>query len=233
MKNFKNVFKISLLSLCLGGTMLTSCKKDDADTIAPTITLNGNSTVYVQKGQPYSDAGAVGSDNVDGTITVTATGATTVNTAVVATYTITYSGKDKAGNAASEQKRIVYVVEFNNVLFDVHDVLTSTDTALNGPYDYVATTTTSTSTNNKLTIANFGGLGTSVYFDCTWAGDKMTLNGSLTITVPGTSTTATGAVTGTGTISGANANKLSVNYKIIWTGGYTSTDNGAATYTRK
>jgi len=222
MKKSTNALKMSLLSFCLFGAMFTSCKKDDADTVAPTITLNGSSTVYVQKGQTYSDAGAVGSDNVDGTITVASAG--TVNQNTTGTYTISYTGKDNAGNAAAEQKRIVYVVDFTG-LYDLSDKVTSTDTSVNGTYTGVANVSVSNSTNNKMTIGNFGAIGNSVYVDATWAGATLTFNGN----VVGAATP--GTITGSGTISGSTGSNLNVTYKIVWQGG--STDNGVATYTKK
>jgi hypothetical protein len=76
------------------------------DTTPPVITINGDNPVSINVGDTYTDAGAVATDNVDGTDTVTASG--TVDTTTAGTYTITYSATDTAGNTATET-RIVNV----------------------------------------------------------------------------------------------------------------------------
>ena len=62
------------------------------DTTAPVVTVTGDTSVTVELGSTYSDAGAT----ADGGETVTTSGS--VDTSTVGTYTITYSATDAAGN---------------------------------------------------------------------------------------------------------------------------------------
>jgi hypothetical protein len=76
------------------------------DTTAPVITMTGTN-VTLTAGTSYVDAGAVCTDNIDATCTVTAV--SNVNTAVAGTYTVTYTAKDVAGNTATPVVRVVIV----------------------------------------------------------------------------------------------------------------------------
>jgi hypothetical protein len=80
------------------------------DTTSPVITLQGRGNVRINVGEEYQDAGARASDNLDGDITgsIEANGA--VDSSKPGFYTITYSVRDQAGNAANEAVRTVEVV---------------------------------------------------------------------------------------------------------------------------
>lgn len=80
-----------------------------ADTVKPEIILNGDSTVTLQIGQSYSDAGATATDDVDGDITSKIKTTGTVETNKAGTYTISYDVTDVAGNAATTVTRTVIV----------------------------------------------------------------------------------------------------------------------------
>jgi len=77
------------------------------DTVAPTITLNGEANVTIELGTAYSDPGATSTDSVDGVLDVSVSG--TVETEI-GEYTLTYTATDAGGNSASVD-RIVTVVE--------------------------------------------------------------------------------------------------------------------------
>jgi hypothetical protein len=77
------------------------------DGIGPVITRNGSATVNLTVGDSYSDAGATATDAIDGSVTVTPSGA--VDTTTAGTYTITYNASDAAGNAATPVTRTVIV----------------------------------------------------------------------------------------------------------------------------
>ena len=79
------------------------------DLTAPTIVLNGTSSVIIAQGSSYTDAGASASDSADGTVSVTTTG--TVDTSLIGSYVLTYSAVDSAGNAASTVTRTVEVTD--------------------------------------------------------------------------------------------------------------------------
>lgn len=85
------------------------------DTTAPVITLNGPSTVYVAQDSTYNDLGATAIDDRDGDITGNIVPTSTVNTASLGTYTVTYNVDDAAGNSATPVVRTVEVVEFSTV----------------------------------------------------------------------------------------------------------------------
>ncbi len=75
-----------------------------ATSSAPVITLNGSSTMSVLLNGSFTDPGATATDDVDGTVAVTATG--TVNTVVVGSYTITYSATDSHSNTATTTRTV-------------------------------------------------------------------------------------------------------------------------------
>lgn len=79
------------------------------DTIAPVITLVGNSTVSIRQNNTYTDQGATASDNKDGNITSKIIVTSNVNTSVEGTYTVTYNVTDSAGNKATKVTRNVIV----------------------------------------------------------------------------------------------------------------------------
>jgi len=67
------------------------------DTTSPTITLNGAATVQAEAGLAYSDLGATTTDKAAATVTLTDDAATAVNTALLGTYTVTYTATDGVG----------------------------------------------------------------------------------------------------------------------------------------
>ncbi len=79
------------------------------DKTAPSIALNGPTTVTITQGEVYEDAGATALDSIDGTLTSKITTTGIVNTAVVGTYHITYNVTDAAGNKAMPRQRTVTV----------------------------------------------------------------------------------------------------------------------------
>ena len=117
------------------------------DTTAPVIVLSGNSTMTVAQGNTFTDPGATATDNVDATVTVTATG--TVNTAADGTYMITYTAADAAGNTATAKTRTVTVTDSVPVATDDTFELDE-----NRPYQ----NTLSTNDTTSLDIGNTWGI---------------------------------------------------------------------------
>ena len=78
------------------------------DTTAPVIALIGQSQISINVGDTFTDPGATATDSVDGSVTVTSSGA--VNTAVAGQYTITYTATDAAGNSASAYRTVTVSV---------------------------------------------------------------------------------------------------------------------------
>jgi hypothetical protein len=82
------------------------------DTTAPVITLGGVNPTTVTWGDSYTDAGATATDDVDGVVNVSSSGS--VNTALVGSYTITYTATDAASNEASETRTVNVVMPANS-----------------------------------------------------------------------------------------------------------------------
>ncbi len=82
------------------------------DTTAPVITLSGANPQTIEVGSVYSELGATASDNYDGDISGSiVVDASSVNTAVVGSYSVTYDVTDANGNAALQVTRTVNVVD--------------------------------------------------------------------------------------------------------------------------
>ena len=77
------------------------------DATAPTITLQGGDTLYVQVDSTWTDPGVQTQDNYDTSLTLTTTG--NVNTSVIGTYTISYCVMDASGNGPVCEDRVVIV----------------------------------------------------------------------------------------------------------------------------
>lgn len=84
---------------------------EDPDITVPTITLTGNSTVNVECGDTYTDAGAIAWDSCDGDLTASIVLVNPVDTATPASYTVTYNVSDSSSNAATEVTRTVNVLD--------------------------------------------------------------------------------------------------------------------------
>ena len=96
-----------------GNTALTVTRSVNVieDTVAPVITLLGDNPITIEVGDTYTDAGAIATDNFDGDLTSSIVTISTVNTAIVGVYSVTYNVSDTSGNAAAEVTRTVNVVD--------------------------------------------------------------------------------------------------------------------------
>lgn len=81
------------------------------DNTPPAIALTGDALVTVQCSENYTDAGATAFDGCDGDRTAFITVSGAVDTAVVGTYTLTYTVSDSHGNPAVPMTRTVEVVD--------------------------------------------------------------------------------------------------------------------------
>eukprot|EP00047_Mylnosiga_fluctuans_P019868 m.87012 g.87012 ORF g.87012 m.87012 type:complete len:2898 (+) comp8300_c0_seq3:269-8962(+) len=84
------------------------------DTIPPVLTLLGNQTYYQQGNETFVDPGCLASDTLDGNITasIQVGGQVDVNGGYRSTYTLTYTVRDRAGNAATPVTRTVIIVNY-------------------------------------------------------------------------------------------------------------------------
>ncbi len=76
-----------------------------SDTIAPVLTVNGDSPMMVQCGAAYAEPGATAVDVCDGILAVTV-GGDTVDATTPGTYVVTYDAQDAAGNPASAARTV-------------------------------------------------------------------------------------------------------------------------------
>ncbi len=81
------------------------------DTTRPVITLNGNSTIDIKKGDTYIDEGATAFDNLDGNLTAKLHIENNVDTSALGIYTVEYSVSDASGNVAYTTIRTVTVTK--------------------------------------------------------------------------------------------------------------------------
>ncbi len=77
-----------------------------ADTTAPVINLTGPTDVVVDCGGTYTEPGAAASDNTDGAVSVTSTGADQITTTAPGRFVITYAARDAAGNTSQSQRNV-------------------------------------------------------------------------------------------------------------------------------
>jgi len=89
-----------------GNNATASRTVEVVDTTPPVIALLGDASVDMEEGQPYSDAGAVASDIVDGNLTGAISVSGSVSTGTIGTYTLTYSVQDSSGNAAEVSRTV-------------------------------------------------------------------------------------------------------------------------------
>lgn len=78
------------------------------DTIAPMLTLNGESEITLFQNVAYTELGATATDERDGDVNVTIVGE--VDSSTIGIYTITYTATDSAGNSASIQRAVNVVL---------------------------------------------------------------------------------------------------------------------------
>jgi hypothetical protein len=79
------------------------------DANAPVLQLRGDATVNLVIDSPFVDPGATATDQEDGDITSRIAVSNPVNTALLGTYTVTYTVSDLAGNAAAPVRRTVNI----------------------------------------------------------------------------------------------------------------------------
>ncbi|HQU08245.1 MAG TPA: DUF5011 domain-containing protein, partial [Candidatus Paceibacterota bacterium] len=77
------------------------------DTVPPVVSLNGAATMTLHVGDTFTDPGATAKDAVDGNLTAKIVETGKVDTSTAATYTLTYSATDAAGNTGTATRTVV------------------------------------------------------------------------------------------------------------------------------
>ena len=92
-----------------------------ADTQAPALQLLGPNPLRIPLHAPFIDPGATARDTCDGDLTANVSAASTVNTAIEGTYTVTYTVQDTAGLLSSAVRNVQVVAAAEPVLFLLGD----------------------------------------------------------------------------------------------------------------
>ena len=102
-----NTYTVEYLSTdSSGNTGIARRTINILDTIAPVVTLNGNSSINVECGILYNDEGATAVDDTDGSLPVTV-GGDTVDANTLGTYVVGYSATDSSGNIGTNSRTVV------------------------------------------------------------------------------------------------------------------------------
>ena len=98
-------YKINYTTSDKAGNKASAVRKIKVvDTVAPIITLNGDSILSLEVGNKYEELGAVAKDKVDGILPVTITGDLDVNKA--GEYIITYKAVDSSKNESTTTRKV-------------------------------------------------------------------------------------------------------------------------------
>jgi endoglucanase Acf2 len=92
------------LSGCGGGGDSDTTTSDPVDRTAPVISVNGPATVNHEQGTAYTDQGASANDAVDGSVSVSTSGAVGTD---AGTYTLTYTASDSSGNTSTATRTVI------------------------------------------------------------------------------------------------------------------------------
>ena len=85
------------------------------DTVAPTIKLNGNKTIYVYKGQKYNEYGINVSDNCDSNLESNVKIINNVDTNKIGKYKVIYTVDDNSGNITSVTRNVIVYDDISDV----------------------------------------------------------------------------------------------------------------------
>jgi len=225
----------------LGSIAILNTLSDDGydDNIPPIITINGTSSVTVELGTAYSDAGATANDAFHGATTVSSSGS--VDTNAVGTYTITYTATDLDGNT-STASRTVSVVDTTNPVVTVTGSASVTHELGEAYTDAGAT---ATDASGSVSVTSSGTVDTTsvgTYTITYTSTDASGNSGSATRTVTVVDTTApvvtvtgdnpaTVELAGTYEDAGATATDASGDVTVVTTGTVDTTKVGAYTIT--
>ena len=109
-RQFQKLFTI-LITLCIALVMvigigsISVAAAEGESTLS--LSLVGNSTIYLQKGTEYKEFGAIAYDTVEGDLTESIAIHNTVNKDTVGTYTVSYSVSNASSQTASASRTVI------------------------------------------------------------------------------------------------------------------------------
>jgi Leucine-rich repeat (LRR) protein/ribosomal protein S6 len=98
-------------------------KETEIDQIPPVITLNGEASITVDQGGTYTDLGITATDNNDSVEEIKMSMAVAVNTAILGTYTVTYTATDQAGNIATATRTVTVIEAITEIVINNTELL--------------------------------------------------------------------------------------------------------------
>ena len=202
----KNKVLVALM-FASGSLIMNGCNSED--TLAPVVTLNGQSTMTSSLNSTFTDPGATAQDDNDGTIASSAiTVSGTVNKDLAGDYVLTYTATDAAGNSGTAT-RTVTVKNDADAYAGNYNVTEVCGTGGSTPYSQ--TITTSTTVNNRVHFNKFGDYlnNSGIYGDIV----------GTTMTIPSQNATNVGTPPNNGnrTFSGSANNIQSSGFTINYT----------------
>lgn len=139
----------SLAALAVATGMVFSSSSCREDTTPPVVTLVGDGEVNVMLNGTYTDDGAIATDDIDNSLTVSSDFDAVVDLSMVGEYTVTYTATDDAGNVGTEERVVnVYIAPENLVRS-----WTTTDDCGGDPWTTFVTL--SSSADDKIFFENF------------------------------------------------------------------------------
>lgn len=142
----KQILSISALALLTVALVFTGCKKDDIT--APEVTVTGGDQT-ISLNSSYTELGATATDDRDGEVSVSTSGA--VNKDLAGTYVITYSATDAAGNTGTATRTVIV----KNDAAYLAGTYTVVDNCGGTIFNYSQTITASTTVNNRIEFNKF------------------------------------------------------------------------------
>ena len=138
--------------MLLVNTVLLTRTVTVVDTTAPVVTVTGDTSVTVELGSTYSDAGATATD-LSGDVTVVSSG--TVDTDTLGEYVITYTSTDASGNTGTATRTVTVV----DTTAPVISVTSGTDTVELGA-TWTDAGATATDLSGDVTVVSSGTVDT-------------------------------------------------------------------------
>ncbi|MBL0342838.1 MAG: DUF5011 domain-containing protein [Bacteroidetes bacterium] len=219
----KRRFLLPTMFLALISLVYTGCK-DDEDTTAPIITLNGSAATEIDLQEAYTEAGATAVDDEDGAIAVSISGV--VDNDLKGDYTITYSATDAAGNTATAERTVTVV---NSADFMGGNYVNAEDvSAASGTVNFDATVNISNTDNGVFTVENFGAFGNSVVVACEYNSTTDKITASVPQSLGGGANLTT--VFNSSGVTSTSPVIFVISYQWIDSGG--ATDISTSTYTK-